>query len=144
MRRALWKAIGGLSILLRTGMVVTAVYFAYFALTNLTRSRVQGSVPPCLGMLKNIGTALEMYADDHNGDLPKTLDDLTPRYLRAYPVCPVAQLRTYRLITGPLAPKNPDGRDDYAYVECTSAHQSAFTATYDNLGGLITSSAGRP
>jgi len=38
--------------------------------------------------------ALDMYADAHNGSLPKTLDDLVPRYLAELPTDPFATSRT--------------------------------------------------
>jgi len=34
--------------------------------------------------------ALDMYADDHGGQLPVSLDELAPRYLRRLPVDPFA------------------------------------------------------
>jgi hypothetical protein len=46
--------------------------------------------------------ALDMYADEHGGKLPVTLDDLAPRYLRELPSDPFA--------TKDTAQAKPDGR----------------------------------
>lgn len=40
------------------------------------------------GNLKQMGTALEEYAVDHNGSFPKTLVELTPLYLHSLPWVP--------------------------------------------------------
>lgn len=49
----------------------------------------------CKSNLKNIATALEMYADDHEGTFPESLEALTPEYLRQIMVCPSAEKDTY-------------------------------------------------
>lgn len=43
----------------------------------------------CKCNLKNIGTALEMYATDNNGYYPPDLKKLNPLYLEQFPQCPV-------------------------------------------------------
>lgn len=45
--------------------------------------------------LKQMGTALQMYAGDAKGAYPTALGGLTPKYLTAIPTCPVAQKDTY-------------------------------------------------
>lgn len=41
----------------------------------------------CQSNLKNIGTALEMWAVDHEGERPASLSQLTPTYLPSLPDC---------------------------------------------------------
>src|ERR1700676_5071232 len=53
-----------------------------------------------LAFLKTIGTALEEYAVDHQNAYPKTLDALTPTYLKMVPVVPGSPTGArYRYIT---------------------------------------------
>lgn len=54
---------------------------------------VQGT--NCKSNLKNIATALEMYASDHAGSYPKSLTELVPKYLPVMPRCSLADHDTY-------------------------------------------------
>lgn len=65
-----------------------------FVLAN-GRVRYDGSLISCKSNLKNIGTALEMYAADNQGRYPRELGDLTPNYLKIIPNCPKPQTNTY-------------------------------------------------
>lgn len=49
----------------------------------------------CIGNLKNIGTACEMYSTDFSGRYPPALSLVTPNYLRAVPLCPSVAKDTY-------------------------------------------------
>lgn len=49
----------------------------------------------CESNEKNIGTALELYSDDHAGAYPRSLGELTPKYLKVIPTCPAAGQDTY-------------------------------------------------
>lgn len=49
----------------------------------------------CKLNLKNIATALEMYASDHAGSYPKSLTELVPKYLPVMPRCSLASHDTY-------------------------------------------------
>lgn len=50
----------------------------------------------CGSNLENIGTALQMYASDHDGEYPSKLSDLTEGYyLYEVPSCPVSKTDTY-------------------------------------------------
>ncbi|MCL5773525.1 MAG: DUF3352 domain-containing protein [Firmicutes bacterium] len=68
----------------------------------------------CQMNLKNISTALEMWADDHNGSYPGNLQDVeSTEYLHKLPVCPAKGVYKYRHIS------NPEGY----YIECSqNAH----------------------
>lgn len=54
---------------------------------NFMRARAQGSMTKCQSNCKNIGIALEMYAEKNNGSFPRSLTMLTPSYLRFIPAC---------------------------------------------------------
>lgn len=45
--------------------------------------------------------ALDMYADDHAGDPPSTLDELVPHYLKELPPDPFSEGETPKQKTGP-------------------------------------------
>ena len=62
---------------------------------NFVRARGQGQFTACKSNLKNIGTALEMWSVDYDGDFPEKLEELTPNYLRVIPECPTAGVDTY-------------------------------------------------
>lgn len=49
----------------------------------------------CSSNLKNIATALEMYACDSQGHYPTRLSQLTPNYLKTVPTCPAAGADSY-------------------------------------------------
>lgn len=62
---------------------------------NFQQARSQGQLTACKSNLKNIATASEMWAADHQGRYPKKLEELTPEYLRSIPTCPTAGKDTY-------------------------------------------------
>lgn len=64
------------------------------------RARAQGRLTACKSNLKNIGTALEMYASDNGGRYPTTSRLLTPNYLKTIPTCSSVGSQTYVIATG--------------------------------------------
>ncbi len=63
---------------------------------NFVRSRSRGGPgTACKSNLRNIGTALEMYSVDSQGDYPRVLGGLTPNYLKTIPTCPSIGSVTY-------------------------------------------------
>ena len=54
----------------------------------LLRDRGQSVLARCKDNLKNLGTALEMYATDHGGRYPTSLQRVLPAYLKVLPTCP--------------------------------------------------------
>lgn len=64
-------------------------------MTSSAWARSQGQGTACKSNLKNIGTACEMWAEDHGGRFPERLDLLVPDYLRYIPECPAAARDTY-------------------------------------------------
>ncbi len=60
------------------------------------RKPTRGSLTSCKSNLKNIATALEMYASDFGGRYPPGLEQLTVgNYLKLVPTCPSAGKMTY-------------------------------------------------
>lgn len=88
-------------------MIVIAIIaiLAAILVPNFIRARAQGQLTACKSNLKNIGTALEMYATDNGGRYPVTLKKLsevsslnntaTQAYLKQIPICPSAGINTY-------------------------------------------------
>jgi hypothetical protein len=112
---------------------------------NFVRARAQGQATSCKSNLKVIGTALEMYSTDYSGRYPDKLDLLIPNYLRYIPECPAAGADTYseHFQTGPDAPGNSAGYQDYYHVECHGHfHKSAGIPEnypqYNGIEGLLT------
>jgi len=61
----------------------------------------------CQTNLKNIATALQVYANDNEGQYPGALSALTPSYLKAIPTCPSAVKDSYsELYTRAVDPAN--------------------------------------
>ncbi len=60
------------------------------------RTSQKGRLDYCISALvKGVGSALEMYAQDHDGQLPENLQQLVPVYLNFIPECPMAGRDTY-------------------------------------------------
>lgn len=78
------------------GCLLACVVGALLLLVILfpARTHCHGTFTACKSNLKNLGTALEMYATDHR-DYPARLEALTPHILRAVPTCPLAGRDTY-------------------------------------------------
>lgn len=64
-------------------------------LPNFQKCHCGSPLTGCKSNLKNIATALEMYASDHDGHYPVRLGQLTPVYLKTIPTCPAAGRMTY-------------------------------------------------
>jgi hypothetical protein len=95
----------------------TAVFMPNFA-----RARGQGELTACKSNLKNIGTALEMWAIDNEGKFPESLGQLTPEYLREIPACPAAGLDTYSAAYT-VTPREGNDLNDYE-VSCGGHHHA--------------------
>ncbi len=65
---------------------------------NCLRARAGGQLTACKSNLKNIGTAMEMYASDNGKHYPLTLGGITPNYLKTLPTCSSAGKMTYTYI----------------------------------------------
>lgn len=120
--------------LLGVGLVLAAILVPH-------RVRAKGRLTGCKSNLKNIGTALEMYSTDWAGCYPRSLNQLTPEYLKTIPTCPDSEENSYYYSTGPDLPYNTPYFQDYYIVSCegdahTSVNTPAGFPQYDGLRGL--------
>ena len=102
-------------------LVVGVVVFLFCSLLpNFLKARARGQLTACKSNLKNIATALEMYASDNTGQYPKSLDGLFPKsYLRRIPSCPSSGTDhdyTYEVTTKP---------DNFS-MTCKGDHANAY------------------
>ncbi len=99
-------------------------------------ARGSGSFAQCISNCKNIGTALEMYANDNNDHFPDKLDRLIPKYLRSIPTCASKRKDTYS-----NSYHTDAGHKSYTFYCCGENHK-AVGATgnypqYNSNDGLI-------
>lgn len=119
-------------------MIVIAIIaiLAAILVPNFLRARAQGMVTACKANLKNMGTALEMYATDNSGRYPTALATLSPSYLRVLPTCPSTGAQPSYGYSSTSIP------DSYT-VFCSggNAHSAVDLSTgypqYDSVRGLI-------
>lgn len=80
-----------------TDVGMVAVMAVLLSLTGLWWSHRQQEErhADCRATLKNVGTALEMYATDASGRYPPRMEALVPSYLKAMPTCPASRKATY-------------------------------------------------
>lgn len=76
-------------------MIVIAIIaiLAAILVPNFLKARAQGQLAACESNIKNLATALEMYATDNTGTYPTELVTLTSSnagggYMKTIPVCP--------------------------------------------------------
>ena len=123
-------------------MIVIAIIaiLAAILVPNFVRARAQGHVTACKSNLKNIGTALEMYATDNQGRYPSPLGKLTSGsmggYLKQIPTCPAASSDTY------TASYKSTTNPDIFTVYCNGTNHSAVELpanypAFDSVSGLI-------
>jgi hypothetical protein len=80
----------------------------------------------CNSHLKNLGTALEMYATDHKGLYPTSLNALVPSYLKEIPPCPLGKY-WYRV---------SKKKDSYKITIWDGKHPADQFPSYDSQKGL--------
>ena len=69
-------------------------------------ARRQGSMISCKSNVKNVATALRMYAQDNHGHYPERLQQLLPgHYFKLLPTCPATATMSF---TDYHATTNPD------------------------------------
>lgn len=119
MRRKLWIALG---VVLFGGVAAGLLLPAIFA------SRVSTYRPRCRTNLKLIGYAAHLYAYDHDGSFPPTLEGLVPEYL------PPNKRRSEFHPLG--CPSTPDpGSPGYEYVAGLRSDDAAeLVVAYDKDG----------
>ena len=84
-------------------VAASALIAGAFIVPSVLKARSQGQLAACESNLKNLATALEMYATDNEGTYPESLDDLTKigvddrgvsvgPYIKIIPLCPASRL----------------------------------------------------
>ena len=116
----------GLTILELTIILGVLAILAFILAPNFQRTHCGGPLTACKSNLKNLATALEMYASDNKGRYPSNLDMLTrPNkpgpYLKTIPTCPSAAKITYLDYQFSTKP------DSFSFSCCGNNHGKAFT-----------------
>lgn len=102
--------------LLAVGVIAAVV------VPNFMRPKKQGNLTGCKGNMKNLATALEMYASDNAGSYPESLDKLIePNYLKSLPTCPAAGKMTYLDYQVSTEP------DSFSFSCCGDNHKKAYS-----------------
>lgn len=129
------RKISTLNILALLAILLVASAF----IPSLFRTRASSRINRCESNLKNIGTSFEMYAQDHHGKYPDSLDEIIPKYLQHPQVCPIAKRETYRFYTGLSAPGNTEMWKDYYYIECygENHHIQGVEGNYPAYNGVV-------
>lgn len=123
-------------------MIVIAIIaiLAAILVPNFVKARAQGQLTACKSNLKNIGTAMEMYASDHNGRYIPTgalagSALTTQGYMKVVPTCPVTNSSPYTY----EATENPDYyllRCDFGHHEQAGMKTTAYPQ-FDSIMGLV-------
>ena len=124
------------------GLLLASIGLASVIYPNHKRGQAQGSMTACKSNLKNIGSALEMYADDHEEHYPKTLRELVPTYLKVLPTCPQAEKATYKLDSDSESPHNEHEYENFYHIYCSGSNHTPVNLpenhpAYDSIGGFL-------
>jgi hypothetical protein len=76
-------------------LVLVTVVVTICCSQGVSSRSTHGEASQCKANLRNIATALEMYATDNNGEYPLLLSYLSPHYLAYTPTCPTLSIDTY-------------------------------------------------
>lgn len=128
--RESWYAIGICSVLF--------VGIIYCSALTWVASRDSTELARCRQNENTIGTALQSYALDHQGQYPGTLDELVPGYLQRIPACPAAGTDTY---SGDYV---SNGSRAYT-LYCDGAHHTGagLSPDYPQFGTYLSTGLGR-
>ena len=113
-------------------LIVIAIIavLAAILVPNFMRARARGQITACKSNLKNVATALEMYAADHEGHFPSLGNmpsGLMPNYFRSMPTCPGAGSDTYS--PSYFSTVDPE---DYFVIYCNGTHHRGADITVPN------------
>lgn len=106
------------------GALVVSLALLLILMPGYITSRSQGQLAACKGNLKNLGTALEMYATDSEGRYPASTADLVPTYLKELPRCS-ASGEYWRTPLGTITWKQPV--DTYSATYVSASNPDAYT-----------------
>jgi len=117
--------------LIITGLMLGGGILLLFVLL-LVRERIEGKSPraDCLSNMKQIGMAIAMYADEHDGYIPRAFDDLR-RYrpnLDEILICPSVKNPkgpSYQILLGGKKWNTPETIDAVVMTEPMSNHRGA-------------------
>jgi hypothetical protein len=117
--------VGGASLLLWVVMILPQV-----AGTREYERRIQ-----CLNNMKQIGVAIDVYAKEHDGNIPRTFDDLRPytTNLDKLLICPSAKDRSrpsYQIVLGGKKWNGDETIDTVVVTEPLSNHRFGRWALY--------------
>jgi hypothetical protein len=102
----------------------------------------------CQSHLKNLGTAMDMYAADNDGSYPPSMEMVTPKYLAEIPSCYVRDFspevwehyrRLYGVKKGGYAYKLSDDKSTFTiYCKCSNHSQIGIFnyPQYNSVNGL--------
>ena len=132
-----WKA----AVLLPVAIAIV-LFLSGNIVANFVRARSSSQVGACHSNLKNIGTAMEMYATDWSGKYPASLELLTPNYLKTIPECPAVGWVTYRAQFNQGCQWNTADFQDYYVVWCDGESHSYQDVPdgfpfYDGIRGMV-------
>lgn len=68
---------------------------AAIAIPHLRRAVMKTDAVACKSNLRNIATAITVYANDNNSQYPDLLEKITPQYMKSIPSCPGVGTDTY-------------------------------------------------
>ncbi len=112
-------------------MIVIAIIaiLAAILVPNFLKARAQGQLAACESNIKNLATALEMYATDNTGTYPASLGVLTSStsgggYMKTIPICPSFRATSSYAYSAVSVPDNFT-----MYCSGANAHASAGTTT---------------
>lgn len=86
---------------------------------NFIRTCNRGPLTACKSNLKNLATALELYASDHGGEYPVEFKQMMAgNYLKAVPTCPEAGFLTYSYR------RTGTGKQAGFFMQCCGRHHA--------------------
>jgi hypothetical protein len=92
-------------ILISLGIVALALILGIaFPVMNI--DTISGVITKAAQETKQVGLAAKLYADDHQGRLPQSLDELAPAYLPDKTFFPHVHLATPRAVLADLPPES--------------------------------------
>jgi competence protein ComGC len=115
-------------------ILVISVLIVFGVLSLMVSMRSSGEQYSCQSNCKNIGTALEMYSTDYNGNYPSSMNLLTGNYLRHIPTCLVSGTDTYS--SGYQVYNNP-GMEIHRFTFFCNGNNHTYSPTYHKLFFLI-------
>ncbi len=112
-----WVAVGAVGLLLFAAIG--------YGISSYLRMRSEDQLAACTSNLAVLVAASNMYARDHGGQYPKSLDELVGKYMLDMPTCPCAGSNTYNDLK---YSKNPPGMS----VSCSGGyHRKLFKGSGD-------------